>query len=100
MDLSQLPSFTVTEWKMMRMLADGEPHTRKELHSCLEDELGRLLNIKPHLQAIKKKIRPLGEDIVCILGRGRLIQYRRVRVLPPSALPDIAPKNGRIRHPF
>lgn len=80
-----LKDFTKTELRMLVLLADGKPHTRKELHKCLEDEMGPLVNIKPHIQAIKRKIQPHGEDIVCVLGQRRIISYRRVKVLNPEA---------------
>lgn len=81
MDLSV---FTPTERRMVILLADGKPHTRRELHKCLVDELGPLVNIKPHLQAIKKKIAHLGEDVVCVLGQSRKISYRRIKSIQPD----------------
>ena len=51
--------------RMMDLLSDGNPHTSKELHGCLEDELGPVSNIDPHLDAIRKKIRPTGQDLIC-----------------------------------
>lgn len=88
MDLS---GFTPTERRMVILLADGKPHTRKELHACLIDEMGPLCNIKPHLQAIKRKIEYLGEDIVCVLGQSRKISYRRIKIILPEHQNESAP---------
>ena len=73
-------TFTPTQLAMLRVLADGCSHTREELHDCLPDELGALQNIQRHIAAIRKVLRPRGQDIVCELARGT-IHYRHVRLL-------------------
>jgi len=72
--------FTVTEQRMLVVLADGLAHTRKELHACLPDELGSQRNVRAHLVRMRKKLRPNGEDIVCEL-KDRSPHYRHVRLL-------------------
>ena len=72
--------FTLTQQAMLDVLADGLPHTREELHACLPDELGPLGNIRRHLVAIRKVLRPKGHDIVCERVRRRS-HYRHVRLL-------------------
>jgi len=71
---------TPTQRRMLALLADGRPHTRRELHALLWDEQGRLSNIQPHLTHIREHIRPKGEEIICEI-RNRQICYRRVRLL-------------------
>ena len=75
-------SFTPTQAKMLAVLADGQPHTRAELHACLVDELGPGSNIRPHLSAIRKKLRPIGQDIICEAVNYKYF-YRHIRLLAP-----------------
>ncbi len=71
--------FTPTEGKIMAILGDGLLHSREELHACLPDELGKRDNLKVHLSNIRKKLNPIGQDIVFVSG-GRPC-YRLVRFL-------------------
>lgn len=73
-------TFTPTQQAMLRVLADGQAHTREELHACLPDELGAVSNIHRHLCAIRKWLRPIGQDVVCQL-RNRRIYYRHICLL-------------------
>jgi len=57
--------FTPIQTRMLKVLSDGELHTREELHECLDDELGPLRNVAAHLTALRKRIRPTGCDILC-----------------------------------
>lgn len=66
--------------RMLAVLADGKPHRAEELHACLMDEMGASRNIRAHLTAIRKQLRPKGEDIVCVFV-DRKYQYRWVRLL-------------------
>lgn len=79
--------FTGVRKKMVELLSDGLPHTRQELHACLSDELGPLSNIRAHLSIMRKKLRTIGEDILCEFV-GRKLHYRLVRLLP-------SPNNGK-----
>jgi len=74
---------TPTQRRMAALLADGKPHTRRELHALLWDEQGKLSNICEHLSRLRKIIRPQGEEIVCEIVH-RKICYRHVRLLRPS----------------
>ncbi len=76
-------SFTPTQQAMLDILADGLPHTRRELHACLPDELGALSNIQIHLSKMRKTLRQDGEDIICCLVN-RSICYRYVRLIVPT----------------
>lgn len=49
--------------KMLSVLADGLPHHRKELHSCLWEQDGPLSNIRYHLSRLRKNL-PDGEEII------------------------------------
>ena len=71
---------TPTQRAMLDVLADGLPHTREELHACLPDELGVIGNIRPHITAIRKVLRPRGQDIICETAYRRT-RYRHVRML-------------------
>ena len=72
--------YTPTQRAMLTVLADGLDHTRQELHACLPDSLGPLTNIKAHLCNLRKHLRPMGQDIVCVLVNRRIC-YRHVRLL-------------------
>lgn len=77
--MTAVPHFTPTESRMLAVLADGLPHSRAELHACLFDDLGPLSNVNCHLTAIRRKLRPAGQTIVCELRRLGIC-YRRVRL--------------------
>jgi hypothetical protein len=73
-------NLTPTERKFLAVLGDGMAHRREELHACLPDTLGPLSNIWPHLTRLRKKVRPLGQEIVCEIQRGKIC-YRCVKLL-------------------
>lgn len=75
-----MTEYTPVEACILERLADGMPHTAKELHGCLCDDLGDLSNVRAHLSRLRKKLRPRGEDIVCIVGN-HANAYRHVRLL-------------------
>lgn len=72
--------FTPTQQRMVDLLSDGLPHSRHELHACLNDELQPLIHITPHLTLIRKVLRPKGQDIICEIYN-RTVHYRHVRLL-------------------
>jgi hypothetical protein len=49
-------NFTPTEYRIMEVLQDGLPHTREEIHGCLQDELSSLDAIKPHICSLRPKL--------------------------------------------
>ena len=71
--------YTPTQRKILDVLADGQHHTREEVHACLPDELGALSNIQRHICAIRKPLNSRGYDIICE-NRGGM-RYRLVRIL-------------------
>ena len=72
--------FTPTQSRILKLLSDGKPHRRVEIHACLEDELAAIEAIKFHIMNIRIVLRRMGQDIVCELI-GRSIHYRQVRLL-------------------
>jgi len=72
--------FTPTQQAMLEVLADGLPHAREELHTCLPYKNGIITNIGPHLTAIRRQLRPIGHDIICEVVRRRPF-YRHVRLI-------------------
>ena len=73
-------TFTPTERAMLAVLSDGRPHPRGDLEACLPDALGSPANIHPHLTAIRKVLRPLGQDIICQVVNRRNY-YRHIRIM-------------------
>lgn len=75
-----LPTLPPQEARIFMLLADGEKHSQQEVHSCLWDEQGPLKNIFAPLSTLRKKLRPLGEDILTeFFQRRRFV--RRVKLL-------------------
>jgi len=66
MPMAARKAFTETEQKMLDVLADGEPHTYKELQGCLYDEQGTYRNVARHMSRIRKRLKKKGETIVCV----------------------------------
>lgn len=81
--------FTPTERRILKVLSDGQPHTRAELMKCLWDELASPAAMRQHIINIRPKIAPLGQTIVCEMGKSYVIYYRHVTILTPSANPLI-----------
>lgn len=75
-----MDELTPTQRRMVELLADGKPHERRELHALLPFDEGAMTNVKAHLTAIRKKIRPRGEEIVCEVVNNRLC-YRHIVLL-------------------
>lgn len=71
--------YTPTEKRMMEVLQDGLLHTRQELFACLWDDKSELSAIQARISLLRKKLRPQGLEIDCVLNRG--IKYRLVRLL-------------------
>lgn len=71
-------SLTPTHAKMLEVLSDGLPHHRDELHKCCGPSSVGV--VKFHLAQIRKHLRPLGEDVVCVQN-GVGFFYQHVRLL-------------------
>lgn len=74
-------SYTPTEYRIIGLLSDGMPHSQKEMVKCLyDDDQGTVRNLIPHLHGLRKKLREIGQEIVCeLVGNGTY--YRHVRLL-------------------
>ncbi len=66
--------------EMLKVLSDGLPHKKIELHACLADDLGSMKNIHAHITFIRKHLREKGQDIICEFFK-RKIHYRHVKLL-------------------
>lgn len=77
--------FTPTQVRILEVLKDGMPHRPNELRDCLNDEACVQSNLRAHLTFLRKKLRRMGQDIICECGQGRRMFYRQVRnLLPPN----------------
>ncbi len=84
---TEVPKFTPTQQRIIDVLSDGKPHSRKELKGCLPDELAELKTVNVHIAHIRVKLRPIGEDIICEMGSMYQLGFRHVRLLT-------SPNNG------
>ncbi len=75
--------YTPTQAKILALLSDGLPHSRKEIHGCLPDELSNITTIQAHISYMRKSLRPKGEDILCEIYN-RTVHYRHVRLIGSS----------------
>ena len=75
-----MEQFTHTQQAILKMLSDGQRHHRDHLLCCFSDELASVQSLKNQLTAIRKQIRPLGEEIICETANRRTY-YRHVRLL-------------------
>ncbi len=72
--------YTPTERRLLALLADGRPHSRAELHACLDDDLAAPRAIQFHVSRLRGKLRPAKQTVVCEIHRGAP-HYRHVRLL-------------------
>lgn len=79
-----MEKLTPTQQRIYDYLSDGLPHPRKELQTCLADELSSLSALRFHLSLLRKKIAHKGEDVICEI-RAYRISYRLVKLLPVAA---------------
>lgn len=77
-----LRGFTRTEMKILNLLADGERHSREEIHKQLPDELSAITQVKDHICQIRKRLRAYGQYLICENYK-RKTYYRRVILLFP-----------------
>jgi hypothetical protein len=81
-----VPEFTPTEKRILNVLRDGQNHTKQELLACLNEDMPskRLLSVT--LFRIRKKLKTIGHDIVCVRDFSLVLKYRQVMSLRPSHL--------------
>ena len=76
-------NFTPSERAILDVLADGLSHHRSQLIECLPEETGTLAKVHFHLSLIRRRLRPIGQDIICELV-GQRHCYRHIRLLASS----------------
>jgi hypothetical protein len=69
---------------MYEILQDGRVHTIKELYTCLYDDLAPERNVHAHVTAIRKQLRPIGQDVLCNRPNGETV-FRIVLLYPSAA---------------
>jgi len=75
-----MPEYTDSQKAILEILSDGRNHKREELLISLPTKSDGLAGLAAHLCRIRKKLRPIGQDIVCVLYQ-RQVHYRHVRLL-------------------
>lgn len=76
-----VPEFTPIQGRILALLADGLPHTRKELEEAMQNSSPEALGM--HLCFLRKKLRKKGMTIVSEHA-GRRMGWRQVRFLRPD----------------
>ena len=69
-------NFTASQLEILKLLADGKPHGRKEILHAMGDQDQTLNNLRVHIHYLRKSLPP-GEDIVC-----RDSRYTHVKLVP------------------
>lgn len=80
METQQLKPLTVTQKKILKVLSDGLPHTKQELHRCLPDEMSGVSALWKHVCLARKHVRLKGKDILSVFVN-RSIRYRLVKII-------------------
>lgn len=73
-------NYTPTQRRILAVLEDGQAHKVSELMECLNDDMAERVTLRGHICALRKKLRPIGENIHCELG-GTQVYYRRTRLV-------------------
>lgn len=77
-------NFTLTEQRLLDALSDGMCHSREELKGQLyTNGYGAESTLHGHIHRLRKKLKPLGQDIVCQVLYHKFY-YRRVRIFVPD----------------
>lgn len=79
-----MPQFTQTQLKLLSVLNDGMPHTRDELMLAHGDPEVSWHNMLTHIVLLRKKLKTIGRDVVCVhRGTGQYF-YQQVVLLVPD----------------
>lgn len=79
-----MPRYTITEQKIIDALSDGRRHLKSELRELLSNgDLSEDGALQYHISMIRKKLNPIGEDIVCEYNSRRIF-YRHIRLISQS----------------
>lgn len=71
---------TRTQKAMLKILSDGEPHLKSELHKVCGPSSKSV--VKAHLYGLRKHL-PQDEMIVCIFAMGGIAYQHVKRISPP-----------------
>lgn len=74
------PEFTPTQRRILTVLSDGACHPHEELATCLNDDLAGPKALDMMISLIRKKLRPLGQNIICETFDDRKT-FRHVRIV-------------------
>ena len=76
---------TPADKRILEVLSDGAPHSRKELHERCMGDTSNSMQVRLAFQAavarLRKRLRPIGQDVVCRLEFRGQIFYQHVRLL-------------------
>lgn len=75
-----MTQFTQTEQRILLATANGEGHRVEVLLACFEDDTADKKNLGNVLYSLRKKLRPMGQDLI-VQSFGRKVMYRRIRHL-------------------
>lgn len=83
---------------MLDILADGEPHSRKELHACLPDELQALRMVADNIARIRKYLKTIDQNVLCVVTGTKLgLCYQRVKTLKPRKKNPVARLESKLK---
>jgi hypothetical protein len=75
-------AYTPTQRRIMDVLADGQLHEKRDLMSCLYED--NISNLGVHLAYLRRKLRALGQDIICERTGSNGACYRLVSHIQPA----------------
>lgn len=78
---------THTHKLLLKVLGDGNPHSRAEVFEAMEDEWMSWDTVLKHISNLRLLLKPQGYDVICQYSRLRY-QYRLIRTL-------VNPNDGR-----
>jgi hypothetical protein len=78
--------FTPTEKRILAVLEDGMGHTKSELLACLNEDMPSKSLLSVALVGLRKKLKTISQDVVCVRGFANTLLYRQVRLLRPAHL--------------
>lgn len=70
-------TWTATERRILRVLADGLRHSKSELMAVLNDDMAGPHVVNTHICRMRKKLQVIGQDIVCVTY-GLLYWYQHI----------------------
>lgn len=75
--------------KIINLLSDDRPHQRSEIEACLWADDPHYSTVSVHIDAIRKIVRPRGEDVICFRMHGKSwYQHLRKLVTPDGVNTD------------